>query len=147
MAEAQPGLRKAFEVLFTSPYAIHQWASVRGRSHWVELEGWQDSLAGPLSTIAKVGGCEYVYPRDDWYFAEVSDPLSLRVRLLEWHTELAARVERFAPTTPGEATDLGFMRSVVGRMRELVEWACFVEQARWRAAKQAEPGAAAVGGG
>jgi len=31
-------------------------------------------MAGPLSAIAESGGCEYVYPRDDWYFASVNDP-------------------------------------------------------------------------
>jgi len=138
MAEAQPGLREAFDTLFTAPYASHRWASARGRSHWSELEGWQDSMAGPLSAIAKTGGCEYVYHRDDSYFASVSDPEGLRSRLLEWHAKLAAGVERFAPATPGEATDLEFMRSVVGRMRELVERACAIEQARWQAARQAE---------
>jgi hypothetical protein len=143
MAEAPPELREAFEVLFVAPFASRRWASERGRSHWVELEGWQDSLAGPLSAIAGTGGCEYVYPRDDWYFASVSDPPSLRSRLLEWHAGLAAGIERFAPATPGEATDLEFMRSVVGRTRELVERACAVEQARWQAARHAEPGAAA----
>jgi len=147
MAEAPPELREAFDDLFTAPFVSHRWASAVGRSHWVELEGWQGSLAGPLSAIAKSGGCEYVYPRDDWYFAVVSDPPSLRARLLEWHAGLSAGVERFAPSSPAEAADLEFMRSVVGRMEELVERACAVEQARWQAARHAEPGAAADGGG
>lgn len=135
MAEALPELREVFDSLFVAPFASHRWASGRGRSHWVELEGWQDSMAGPLSAIAQAGGCEYVYPRDDGYFASVSDPTSLRARLLEWHSGLAAGVERFAPATPGEAADSEFMRSVVGRMREMVERACVVEQARWQAAR------------
>ncbi len=147
MAEAPLRLREAFDALFVTPFASHRWASTRGRSHWVELEGWQDSMAGPLSAIATDGGCEYVYPRDDWYFASVGDPASLRARLMEWHAGLAAGVERFAPTTRGEAADLAFMRSVATRMRELVERACAVEQARWQATRHAEPGAAADGGG
>ncbi len=147
MAEAPPELREALDALFVAPFASHRWASTRSRSHWVELEGWQDSMTGPLSAIATHGGCEYVYPRDDWYFASVGDPASLRSRLLEWHTGLAAGVERFVPATPDEATDLEFMRSLVGRMRELVERGCAVEQARWQAARHAEPGAAADGGG
>ena len=48
-------------------------------------------------------------------------------------------MERFAPATAGEATDLEFMRSVAIRMRELVEQACAVEQARWESTRQAEP--------
>ena len=140
MPEAPPGLREAFEALFIAPVSSHRWASATGRSHWVELEGWQDSMAGPLSAIANTGGCEYVYTRDDWYFASVSDPASLRARLLEWHAGLAAGVERFAPATPAEAADLGFMRSVVEEMRGLVDRACAAEQARWQAARHAEPG-------
>ncbi|MCE9560866.1 MAG: hypothetical protein K8U57_02315 [Planctomycetes bacterium] len=146
MAEAEPGMLESFNTLFIAPFASHQWSSRVGRSHWVELEGWQDSMAGPLSAIAERGGCEYVYPRDDWYFAPVSDPASLRARLREWHWGLAVGVERFAPATADEATDLEFMRSVVIRMRELIEQACAVEQVRWESTRQAEQGAEAAGG-
>src|SRR5580704_15933667 len=65
------------ETLFIAPFASHRWASARGRSHWVALEGWQDSMAGPLSSITSSGGCDYVYTRDDGYFAGVSDPPKL----------------------------------------------------------------------
>jgi hypothetical protein len=142
MAEALPELRKAFETLFIAPFASHRWASARGRSQWVDMEGWQDSMAGPLSSIASDGGCAYVYPREDRYFVSVSDPAGFRTRLLEQHAGLAVGVEQFAPATPDEAADLAFMRSVVSRMRELVERAYVVEDARWRASRQAEPGAA-----
>jgi hypothetical protein len=142
MAEAPPEVQSEFEALFIAPFAAHRWASARGRSHWVDLEGWQYSMAGPLSSIAGTGGCEYVYSRADWHFAGVHDPARLRSRLLEWHAGLAEGVERFAPATQNEGTDHAFMRSVVGRMRELVEQACVVEQARWEAARQAERGAA-----
>lgn len=134
MPEALPELREAFDALFIAPFASHRWASRRGRSHWVELEGWQDSMAGPLSAIAETGGCGYVYTREDWYFATISDPSGLRSRLLEWHAGLATGVERFAPVNSDEADDLGFMQSVVRRMRELIERACGVEQARHRGA-------------
>jgi hypothetical protein len=139
MAEARRELREMFETLFIAPFEPGHWASARGRSHWVELEGWLDSMAGPLSSITSDGACEYVYPRKDWYFVGVNEPPGLRTRLLEWHAGLASGVERFTPATPDEATDLAFMRSVVGRMRELVEQACVVEQARWEATRQAEP--------
>ncbi len=142
MAKVLPELRAAFEALFIAPFDSHHWASAQGRSHWVALEGWQDALAGPLSSITSAGGCGYVYPRQDCYFADVGDPPGLRARLLEWHASLAAGVEQFAPATSEEVADLAFMRSVVGRMRELVERACVVEQSRWEAARQGEPYAA-----
>src|SRR4051812_27507930 len=96
-------LREAFDEAFVAPFASHRWHSTRGRSHWVDLERWQDSLAGPLSKIADTGGCEYAYARDDWYFAGGADPPALRARLLEWHAGLAAGVEGFATTSPAEA--------------------------------------------
>jgi hypothetical protein len=130
---ARPELREAFDTAFIAPFASHHWASACVRSHWVELEGWQDSMAGPLSAIANTGGCEYVYSRQDWYFGSVSDPASLRSRLLEWHGGLVAGVERFAPASTTEVEDLAFMRGVAARMRELVERACEVERARWSA--------------
>jgi hypothetical protein len=126
---------EAFRELFIDPFASHQWASPRGRSHWVELEGWQDSLAGPLMSIIETGGCEYVYPREDLYFAGVNDPPRLLERLLESHSSLAAGVERFNAVTVNETEDLAFMRSLVGQMLELVEHACIVEQTRWDATK------------
>ena len=135
MAEILPALREEFEAIFIAPFASHRWASVRGRSHWVELEGWQDSMAGPLSSIASSGGSEYVYPRDDAYFAGVNDPVGLRTRLLEWHTGLAAGVEQFTPATAEEAADGAYMKMISHRMRELVEQSCAVEKARWAAVK------------
>lgn len=132
-AAAQPELRKELGALFIAPFASHGWESARGRSHWVELEGWQDSIAGPLSAIADTGGCGYVYAREDWYFGDVGDPVALRARLLEWLAGLLAGVGRFSPTTSAEATDLVFMRAVTYRIGELVEQACRVEQARWSA--------------
>jgi hypothetical protein len=137
LKEPEQDLRKAFDDLFVAPYTSHTWASSRGRSHWVELEGWQDSLAGPLSSIAESGGCEFVYTRDDCYYASVSDPPSLLSRLQEWQSGLATGVERFAPATPEEAADLVYMRSVVSRMEDFVERAYSVEQSRWQAAKRA----------
>lgn len=137
MKEPEQDLRKAFDDLFVAPYAPHSWASSRGRSHWVELEGWQDSLAGPLSSVAESGGCEFVYARDDWYYASVSDPPSLLARLQEWQGGLATGVERFAPATPEEASDLEFMCSLVSRIGDFVERACSVEQSRWQAATRA----------
>lgn len=108
------------------------------RSHWVELEGWQDAIAGPLSAVIKTGNCDYVYARHDHYFSGVNDPSELRTRLLEWHAALMAGVERFDPSNEHEVIDLAFMRSVAGRMRELVEQACVLAQDRWKAA-QHEP--------
>lgn len=124
-------LKEKYHLLFITPFASHHWASKRGRSHWVELEGWQDSLAGPLSAIAGSGGCEYVYSRDDSYFAAVHDPASLRLQLLERHDGLATGVEQFIPATPGETVDVEFMRSVVSKLRGLIDRACAVEQQRW----------------
>jgi hypothetical protein len=126
-------LCEAYDAAFIIPFASHRWESDRARSHWVELEGWQNSMAGPLSSIANTGGCEYVYAREDWAFAGVGDPAALRVRLLEWHAGLFAGVEQFVPVTPAEAADLAFMRSVAAKMRELIERACEFEQARWSA--------------
>jgi hypothetical protein len=108
-----------------------------GVGPWPVPLGRTGGLAGldgrPLSAITNTGGCAYVYPRPDWYFARVSDPTGLRCELLKSHAGLAAGVERFAPATPAEAEDLAFMRGVAGRMRELVEQACEVERARWSA--------------
>lgn len=131
MVESLTELREAIERLFIAPFASHRWASERGRSHWVDLEGWQDTIAGPLSSIARTGGCEYVYSREDDYFAGVSNPSRLRSRLLEWHAGLAFGIEQFVPVAPKEIDDLTFMRAVAAEILELVERSCALEQARW----------------
>lgn len=138
----QSKLELELETLFIAPFASHPWASDRGRGHWVELEGWQDSIAGPLCSIVKHGGCEYVYSQDDEFLSGVNDPSQLRMWLLKRHLGLATGVERFTPTTPDETTDLAFMRSIVARMLELVELACVIERMRWEAARKTEPGSA-----
>jgi|SRR5947209_1364757 len=128
-------LQQAFHRAFIEPFAFHTWGSRRSRWHWVELEGWEDAIAGPGSSIAENGGCDYVYSRDDHYFAGVDDPESLRRRLLEWHAELAAGVERFRPSAAAERADLEFMRSLVADMQSLIQRAMAVELHRWQGSR------------
>jgi hypothetical protein len=131
MADSLPELLESFNAAFIVPIASHEWASRRGRSHWVDLEGWHDSLAGPLYAIAHGRGCEYVYSLDDHYFSGVTEPNSLRRRLLEFHAGLTAGVEKFVAQLPTEETDLAFMRSTVAGMRDVLERAWLVELAHW----------------
>ncbi len=126
----ETGLKRDFEAAFYAP-STRGWNSAQGRSYWSGLEGWRDSIAGPLYSVVEKGGCEYVYTRDDRYFAGVNDPESLKGRLLEWHAKLAARVEHFAPASEAEQTDLAFMRSLVANMRSLIDRAIEIESRRW----------------
>jgi hypothetical protein len=89
-------------------------------------------MASPLYSIVEGGGCEYVYARNDWGFSGVDEPESLRRRLLEWHANLAARVEQFAPASDAESCDYSFMRSLVASMRPLSDRAADVESRRWQ---------------
>lgn len=127
-----PNLEQEYKALFIAPYATRAWASVQGRMHWVNLEGWQDAMAGPISAIVDNGECGYVYARDDGYFASVEDPASLRERLLHWHSGLSKGVEQFESTTPDTAKDFAYIRSVVDRIRVLIERVCVIEQHRWQ---------------
>jgi hypothetical protein len=125
------GMKEALEALFIAPFASHEWQSARARSHWVELEGWQDAMAGPLSSIANSGGCQYVYNRQDGYFPGVVDPESLLHCLLDCHAGLVAGVEAFCPATSAEAEDQRHMMAIADGMRALVESGCEIERARW----------------
>ncbi len=128
-------LQDALRAAFIAPFASHKWQSRRSRSHWVELEGWQDAIAGPLFSITETGGCEYVYSRDDEYFVGVVGPATLRRRLLEWHSKLASGVEEFIPETTAEADDLSYMRAIAEEICDLVERSCRIEEARCQAPK------------
>jgi hypothetical protein len=125
-----PGLHQAFNAAFIVPVASHVWESESGRAHWVNLEAWQDAIAGPLLAIAKSGSCEYVYARDDWYFVGINKPAELRSRLLEWHSELKAGIGQFVPISLAEAADLAYMQSLIDQMHLLIASACDVEQNR-----------------
>jgi hypothetical protein len=130
-------LKKAFDTAFIAASDRHRWKSSRGRSHWaMEASMWKDAIAGPLWSILKDGGCPYVYPRQDHYFAGVHDPQSLRTRLFEWHAKLAVKVEDFAPTSNAENHDLQFMQSLVADIRVVIERAVEMECQRWETSHQ-----------
>jgi hypothetical protein len=118
---------------FIEPYSSHSWASARGRSHWRELELLQDAMAGPVCSVIKGGGCEYVYTRDEQYFAGVDSPDALRLRLTQWHSEFASRVSRFEPASNGESVDLVFMQDTVQKMLDVIQFAADLELKHWRA--------------
>lgn len=128
--ENDTDLKEAFDAVFIAPIAQRRFKSARGRSHWLEAEGWTDSIAGPLWSIVDSGGCEYVYTREDQYFTGVHDPASLRKRLLEWQTRLGSKVEQFAPVSDAEHEDLRFMKSLVAAIRAIIERAIKVEDQR-----------------
>lgn len=121
---------RAYEEAFIAPFASHRWLTSRGRSHWIEMEGWQNSMAGPLSAIARTGGCEYVYHRGDSYFADVHDPAALHQRLLVWHAGLLTGLDNFSPRTSEESEDLNYMRSVAEQIVVLINWGVRIEEVR-----------------
>jgi hypothetical protein len=123
-------LKALFQAAFTDPYASHAWASAKGKSHWREMECLQDTMAGPLCSVIKRGGCEYVYTRNDQYFAGVDNPNALRLRLIQWHSEFVARINQFEPSSVEERDDLSFMRSTVEKMLEVIERAVELERRR-----------------
>ncbi len=134
MAEVpRASISEALDAAFIAPFASHPWRSTRGRAHWVDLEGWQDSMAGPLTSITKSGGCEYIYHRTDGYFVNVVDPDSLLRYLLRCHAGLVAGITTFSPSNPDEAEDKQYMETQAHKMRVLVERGCEIEHARWAA--------------
>ena len=137
--------RNRLAAAFIAPYASHRWRSLRARAYWVSLEGWQDSIAGPLSSIADHGACEYVYAREDEFFSGIDRPQALRQRLRLWYGKLVDAVERFRPTTPSQVVDLAFMRRLVLDIGDVIEHGCDIEQAQWDAADRARHGRNGVG--
>jgi hypothetical protein len=130
--ENETDLKRSLETAFYEPRSSQSWKSARGRLYWSGLEDWRFTIAGPLDSIVTKGNCEYVYARNDQYFAGVHDPGALRSRLLEWHAALASRVERFAPASEAELADLMLMQSLVASMRSLIDHALEVESRRWK---------------
>lgn len=121
--------KRAFDRVFFVP-SSRVWKSARGRPYWVELEGWQASIAGPLYSIVENGGCEYVYARTDRAFTGVHNPESLRRSLLAWHAALVALLEKFVLASEAEEADMAFMRSNVAELRSLIDRAVEVESRR-----------------
>jgi hypothetical protein len=123
-----------FNAAFVFPFASYVWKSQRARSCWIDLEWWQDNLAGPVSHIVEHGDCAYVYLRNDAYFAGVDDPATLHARLQGWHDKLVEGLKRFVPTSQAEASDLTSMRQFADEMWAVTEQAIEVERSRWSSA-------------
>jgi hypothetical protein len=105
--------------------------SERSQALWIDLQSWQDALAGPLYSISETAGCAYVYERQDAHFHGVTDPTALRERLRAWHGELVSKINQFVPTSADEVADLGKMRQFVADISAVVEMACEIERRRW----------------
>jgi hypothetical protein len=129
-------LKTAFDATFIASCDRRSWKTARGRCHWLESEGWTDAIAGPLRSILKDGGCEYVYPRQDSFFLGVHDPNSLRNRLLEWHAKLASNCGNFAPVSDDERLDQNFMESLLANIQIVIERAIELESRRWQAIRK-----------
>jgi len=129
--ENETDLRVAFEAAFYAQ-SSHGWNSERGRAFWSSLEGWRDSIAGPVYSIVMKGDCEYVYTRGGHYFTGVSEPKSLQSRLLDWQAELVDTVEEFTPASSAEEEDLASMRLRAAAMRSVIDRAIEVESRRWQ---------------
>ncbi|MDC7677391.1 hypothetical protein [Asticcacaulis machinosus] len=119
-----------FEAAYIFPLAQYAWQSERGRSCWIDLEIWQDALAGPIYNIIKDGNCAYVYTRNDDYFAGVNDATTLYDKLQQWHGKLDAGLDSFIPTTHAEEIDLTAMRQFASKMWAVAEKAIEIERRR-----------------
>ncbi|GGZ34081.1 hypothetical protein [Asticcacaulis endophyticus] len=119
-----------FEAAYIFPLAQYAWQSERGRSCWIDLEIWQDALAGPIYSIINDGNCAYVYARNDDYFAGVNDATALYARLQQWHGKLSTGLESFIPTTYAEKSDLTAMRQFARQMWLVAEKAVTIERNR-----------------
>lgn len=124
-------LHTAYEAAFHYSFSNRSWRSKPARRCWLDLEGWQDALAGPVSSIVKRGNCAYVYERDDVYFSGVTDPDALLARLRQWHGRLTEGLDRFVPETTAEEADLAMMRGLAREMWSVAERAMEIERDRW----------------
>jgi len=133
-SENQSDLRVRYYAAFIFPFAKHSWKSRRARSCWVDLEGWQDALAGPLSSIIDNGDCAYVYARNDNFISGINDPTELYAWLKHRHSKLIEDLDRFVPASQDEESDLASMRQFTSEMWDIAEQAVEIERTRWDAA-------------
>lgn len=131
-SEEHQSLQAEFDAAYIFPLAKYPWRSRRARSSWLDLEGWQDALAGPVYSIVQNGNCAYVYARDDEFFVGVVDPAALDIRLREWHAKLTAGLDHFVPATEAEEADFEAMRLFASQMWAVAEKAIEIERLRWK---------------
>lgn len=132
-SDAGSDLKTKFDAAFAFPAGAYCLKSERGRSTRIDLEIWYDMLAGPLHSITETGGCTYVYARDAAYFSGIQEPLALRARLRDWHTNLLEAIDGFVPESSDEIADLNSMRQSAADVWAVVEKAWKIEQQRWNA--------------
>lgn len=130
-SDARSTFKQRFTTAFAWPAGDRQLKSKRGRAVWINLQTWQDSLAGPLHSISETGGCAYVYNREDEYFRGVDRPAALHDRLRDWHTELTSEIDRFVPQSSDESADIDTMLKYVADMWSVIETGCEIERNRW----------------
>lgn len=123
-------LENQFDAAFFVPAKFH-WQSRRALFHWIDRELLQDDLAGPIYSIVRNGGCDYVYGREDDYFRGVNNPADSRSQLRQKLSQMVEFIESFAPASSAEAADLDSMRRFASEMESVVETACDIEQRRW----------------
>lgn len=132
-------MQTIFDEAFIAPFASHLWQSSRARNHWTDLEGWQDLMAGPISTVARSGDCGYVYLREDAYFAGVKDADTLLDRLMKWHIGLVTGINCFVPESMDEIADIEYMYKTANMMLQLVQQTCKIERVRLLSETGGEP--------
>ena len=131
------GRRQALKNDFADAFRALRLSSNRAREHWLHrLAVLTSTLAGPVYSIVENGGCAYVYMRQDEFFRDIDDPASLYGRLRQWHDQMAAAVQQFAPGSPPESADLAVMRESIGAMWAVTEAAWTIERDRWEASAQ-----------
>lgn len=134
MTNIDDNLATQFKIAFQFPPFKRRLKTKRAQWYWINLSVLVDDLAGPLSAILNTGGCAYVYPREDRYFAGVTDPLALRAVWRRWHGELCGHVDVFEPASVNEAADLELMRRFASDILAVGERLLDIEQARFAAA-------------
>lgn len=121
-------LGSQFDAAFLSPFTRYAWQSRRARSCWMELQGYQDALAGPIYSVLKSGNCAYIYALENAYFSGVRDPDTLHARLRYWHSKLIAGLDDFVPRDEAEQVDLAAMREFARKTWFVAEKAIDIER-------------------
>jgi len=130
-SESPSDLAAKYDAAFIFPFAKHSWKTRRAESCWVDLEGWIDHLAGPVSNIVKYGDCAYVYTRNDKFISGINNPTELYAWFRRGYEGLIAGLNDFVPSSREEEADLASMHQFAAEIWVVVEQAIEIERTRW----------------
>lgn len=123
---------KKFSDMFWKGFERPQLKTKKFKKVWLDMEGWRDSLAGPLYSINEYENCDYVFNNQNEIFKEINSC----EELLDWCMKIVKEyrhgVCRIQANTKDEMQDQTLLLNQTVIMEKLSNLAIDIQRRRIR---------------